>query len=44
MGAQVGQWIDEIVVNGKPADDVIPSKTVYMDAPLVTKKNCQDFM
>lgn len=44
MGAQVGQWIEEIVVNGKPADDVIPSKTVYMDAPLVTKKNCQDFM
>ena len=44
MGAQVGQWIEEIVVNGKPADDVIPSKTVYMDAPLVTKKNCKDFM
>lgn len=44
MGAQVGQWIDEIVVGGKSADDVIPSKTVYMDAPLVTKKNCQDFM
>ncbi|NGQ92439.1 substrate-binding domain-containing protein [Rhodobacter sp. HX-7-19] len=44
MGKQVGQWIEEIVVNGKPADDVIPSKTVYMDAPLVTKKNCQDFM
>lgn len=44
MGTQVGQWIEEIVVNGKPADDVIPSKTVYMDAPLVTKKNCQDFM
>ena len=44
MGAQVGQWIEEIVVNGKAADDVIPSKTVYMDAPLVTKKNCQEFL
>lgn len=44
MGKQVGEWIDAIVVNGKPADEVIPSKTVYMDAPLVTKKNCKDFM
>ena len=44
MGAQVGEWIEEIVVDGKPAEEVIPSHTVYMDAPLVTKRNCQDFM
>lgn len=44
MGKQVGEWIDAIVVGGKPAEEVIPSKTVYMDAPLVTKRNCKDFM
>lgn len=44
MGAQVGEWIQEIVVDKKAADDVLPAKTVYMDAPLVTKKNCKDFM
>ncbi|MBL4928975.1 sugar ABC transporter substrate-binding protein [Fuscibacter oryzae] len=44
MGAQVGEWIQEIVVDKKNPDDVLPAKTVYMDAPLVTKKNCKDFM
>ncbi|GLS87146.1 sugar ABC transporter substrate-binding protein [Cypionkella aquatica] len=44
MGAQVGEWIQEIIVDKKNPDDVLPSKTVYMDAPLVTKKNCKDFM
>ncbi|PZQ95943.1 MAG: sugar ABC transporter substrate-binding protein [Cereibacter sphaeroides] len=44
MGAQVGDWIQAIVVEGKPADDVLPSKIVYLDAPLVTKANCKDFM
>ncbi|MFC3181071.1 sugar ABC transporter substrate-binding protein [Cypionkella sinensis] len=44
MGAQVGEWIQEIVIDKKSADDVLPAKTVYMDAPLVTKKNCKDFM
>jgi ribose transport system substrate-binding protein len=44
MGAQVGEWITSIVVNGESVDAVIPSKTVYMDAPLVTKSNCADFM
>lgn len=44
MGAQVGEWIEAIVVNGKAAADVIPSRIVYMDAPLVTKQNCADFM
>jgi ABC-type sugar transport system substrate-binding protein len=44
MGAQVGEWIQDIVVDKKNADDVLPAKTVYMDAPLVTKKNCKDFM
>ncbi len=44
MGSQVGEWIQAIVVDKQNADDVLPSKTVYMDAPLVTKKNCKDFM
>ncbi|MDZ4310741.1 MAG: substrate-binding domain-containing protein [Cypionkella sp.] len=44
MGAQVGDWIQAIIVDKQNADDVLPAKTVYMDAPLVTKKNCKDFM
>jgi ribose transport system substrate-binding protein len=44
MGAQVGDWIDQIVVGGADRGDVIPSDIVYMNAPLVTKQNCQDFM
>ena len=44
MGAQVGEWITSIVVNGEAADSVIPSNTVYLDAPLVTRENCADFM
>ena len=44
MGKQIGEWIASIVEDGQPAGDVIPSKTVYMDAPLVTKNNCQDFL
>lgn len=44
MGAQVGDWIQAIIVDKQSADDVLPAKTVYMDAPLVTKKNCKDFM
>ena len=44
MGAQVGDWITAIVEEGKPRDEVIPSNTVYMDAPLVTKQNCKDFL
>lgn len=44
MGAQVGDWIRAIVVDGKPREEVIPSDTVYLDAPVVTKQNCQDFM
>lgn len=44
MGAQTGEWIEDIVVEKKDAAAVIPSKVVYLDAPLVTKANCQDFM
>jgi len=44
MGAQVGDWITAIVEDGASADEVIPSTTVYMDAPLVTKQNCADFL
>lgn len=44
MGAQVGEWIQAIVGEGQSADAVIPATTVYMDAPLVTARNCADFM
>lgn len=44
MGAQIGDWITAIVENGEDAASVIPSNIVYMDAPLVTKANCADFM
>lgn len=44
MGAQAGEWIEEIVVKKEDPAKVIPAKTVYMDAPLVTKQNCKDFL
>ncbi|WP_103174258.1 substrate-binding domain-containing protein [Paracoccus sp. SY] len=44
MGGQIAEWIQAIVVDGKPAAEVIPTKTVYMDAPLITKQNCQEFL
>ena len=33
-----------VIGEGKPAAVVIPSNIVYMDAPLITKQNCKDFM
>ncbi|WP_024310880.1 sugar ABC transporter substrate-binding protein [Sinorhizobium medicae] len=44
MDAQAGAWIEEIVVRKEDPAKVIPAKTVYMDAPLVTKQNCKDFL
>ena len=44
MGSQVGDWITSIVVEGAEPSSVIPSNIVYMDAPLVTKNNCEDFL
>lgn len=44
MGAQVAEWIQAVVVEGKSTTEVIPSDIVYLDAPLITKKNCQDFL
>ncbi len=44
MGGQVGEWITEIVVEGEPREAVIPADTVYMDAPLVTKDNCEEYL
>jgi ABC-type sugar transport system substrate-binding protein len=44
MGAQVGQWIQAIVVEGQETRSVIPNPIVYLDAPLVTKQNCKDFL
>ncbi|MET3578143.1 ribose transport system substrate-binding protein [Mesorhizobium robiniae] len=44
MGAQAGEWLEAIVEKKQDPATVIPSKTVYMDAPLVTKQNCKDFL
>lgn len=44
MGAQAGEWLEAIVEKKEDPASVIPSKTVYMDAPLVTKQNCKDFL
>ena len=44
MGAQAGEWIEEIVVKKEDPAKVIPSKTVYMEAPLVTKQNSKDYL
>ncbi|MEP6017083.1 MAG: substrate-binding domain-containing protein [Paracoccaceae bacterium] len=44
MGSQVGDGIKAIVVDGADKSAVIPSNIVYMDAPLVTKNNCKDFL
>lgn len=44
MGVQVGEWIQAIVVDGQDAADVIPATTVYLNAPLVTSRNCADFL
>lgn len=44
MGEQVGDWITAIVEEGAPRAEVIPANTVYMDAPLVTRNNCEDYL
>lgn len=44
MGAQAGEWIEAIVEKKEDPAKVIPAKTVYMDAPLVTKQNCAEFL
>jgi len=44
MGEQVGEWITSIVVDGESRESVIPSDTVYLDAPLITKENCKDYL
>lgn len=44
MGAQAGEWIEAVVEKKEDPAKVIPAKTVYMDAPLVTKQNCADFL
>jgi len=44
MGKLAGEWLDAIVVKKQDPAKVIPSKTVYMDAPLVTKQNCAEFL
>lgn len=42
MGSLAGEYISAIVVDGKTPKDVIPSTTVYLDAPLITPHNLPD--
>lgn len=44
MGAQIGEWIQAIVVDGAATRTVIPDPIVYLDAPLITRQNCKDFL
>ena len=37
MGATVGGWIEEVVVEKKPAAEIFRTRTTYLDAPLITK-------
>ncbi|MGN6144014.1 MAG: sugar ABC transporter substrate-binding protein [Mesorhizobium sp.] len=39
MGSQTGQYISDIVVNGKDPDTVIPVKQVYLPTCLITAQN-----
>lgn len=39
MGENIAKYMNEILVNGKNKDEVIPSTTVYVDTPLITDKN-----
>lgn len=39
MGKNIATYIYELKTEGKPVDEVIKSTTVYVDTPLVTKKN-----
>lgn len=36
MGAQVGEWIEQVVVEGVDPETMFSTNTIYMDAPLVT--------
>ena len=38
MGAKVGGWIKDVVVDKKNPDTMFVSRTVYLDAPLITKQ------
>lgn len=44
MGGMAGEWIENIVEKKLDPATFVPSKTVYLDAPLVTKQNCKDFL
>lgn len=39
MGERVGEYIFEIVSQGKPINEIIQSTTVYVDTPLITEFN-----
>ncbi|MEO7372899.1 MAG: substrate-binding domain-containing protein [Terrimesophilobacter sp.] len=39
MGEMTGEYITAIVIDGKPAEKVIPSTTVYLESPLITPAN-----
>ncbi|HHW01720.1 MAG TPA: sugar ABC transporter substrate-binding protein [Thermoanaerobacterales bacterium] len=39
MGQRAAEYINSIVVEKKPASEVVPSTTVYLQSPLITNKN-----
>lgn len=39
MGEKVAGFIQDIIVEGKKKEVVIPSTTIYVDTPLITEKN-----
>lgn len=42
MGALTAEYIQQIVAKGQPANEVIPSNTVNLPAPLITPENLPD--
>lgn len=39
MGSTIGGFIRSIVVDGQPAEEVVPANSVYLPAPLITAEN-----
>jgi ribose transport system substrate-binding protein len=39
MGSTIADYIHAMLVEGRPAEEVIPSTTVYLNAPLITPAN-----
>jgi ABC-type sugar transport system substrate-binding protein len=39
MGSLTAEYVQQIVVEGRPVNEVIPSTTVYLESPLITPEN-----